>query len=180
MEIEYSLDESDLIALANYQAENSPIVRKRLKVKRIGYLIGFSFLAAGTYITSFPAVIPVSFAVLGILGFILYPLYAKWSTHRNIPRLVRSRMRPSSIGIHKLKATTDGLEQISDAGTSKVKWNIVDNVIENSDHTFISIEENLAIIIPRFKIKKSSYEEFMNVFRHYQSNPPLSINNHHA
>ena len=180
MEIEYSLDESDLIALANYQIENSPVIRKRLKAKRFGYLIGFSFLAVGTYLISYPAIIPISFAVLGILWFALYPLYAKWSAHRKLPRIVRSQMTPSSIGIHKLIATSDGLEQISEAGSSKVKWNIVDKVIENSDHTFISIEENLTIIIPRFKIEKSSYEEFMNAFRLYQSNPPLLINNLHA
>jgi hypothetical protein len=180
MELEYSLDESDLIALANYQVGNSPVVRKRFKARRAAYLIGFSFLAVGAYFISMPLIIPISLAASGVLWFILYPLYAKWYTQKNIPRIVRSQMRPSSLGKHKLKATIEGLEQISEAGESKVKWIVVDNIIENSGHTFISIEKNFAIIVPRFKIEKSYYEEFMNIFRLYQSNPPALINNPHA
>jgi hypothetical protein len=180
MEIEYSLDESDLIALANYQVENSLVVRKRFKARRLAYLIGFSFLAAGAYFLSMPSIIPISFAASGTLWFILYPLYAKWYAQKNISRIVRSQMRPSSIGKHKLKATAEGLEQISEAGESKVKWNVVDNIIENSEHTYISIELNLAIIVPRFKIENSDYEKFMNTFRLYQNNPPAFVNNPHA
>ena len=180
MEIEYSLDESDLIALANYQIENSPVVRKRFKARRFAYLIGFSILAAGTYFLSLPLILPFIFATMGALWFILYPLYAKWQTQKNIPRIVRSQMRPSSVGGRRLKATAEGLEQISEAGESRVNWNVVDPIIESPEHAFISIERNIAIIIPRSKIKKNSYDEFMNAFRLYQSNPAAFINNPHA
>ncbi len=180
MEIEYSLDEFDLIALADYQAKNSPVLRKRFRARRLAYLVAFSFLAVGSYFLSMPVTIPISFAALGVLFFILYPLYTKWSIQRNIPRIVRDQMRPSSLGQRKLKATTEGLEQISEAGQARVKWNVVDNVIENPGHTFISIEKNLAIIVPRSKIEKSSYEEFMNTFRLYQSNTPAPATGPHA
>jgi hypothetical protein len=115
-------------------------------------------------------IIPISFASLGVLLFIFYPLYSKWSIHRNIPRVVRDQIRPSSVGNRKLKVSTEGLEQIFEGGESKVRWNKVDNIIEGPEHTFISIEESLAIIVPRFKIEKSSYEEFMSIIRLNQSN----------
>src|SRR5574341_709002 len=98
MEIEYSLDEADLIALAKYQVANSPLVNQRFRVRRFAYLVGFSFMAAETYLISMPMIIPLTFASMGVLWFILYPLYTKWNAQKNIPRIIHARLRPLFIG----------------------------------------------------------------------------------
>ncbi len=180
MEIEYSLSETDLIALAEYQAGNSPVVHQRLKSRRFAYLIGFFVMALAAYLISMPTIFAISFAALGVLCFALYPTYSKWSMRKNIPRIVHGRMRPSSIGKRRLRVTSDGLEQISDAGESGAKWGVIDNIIENGAHAFVSIEGDLAVIIPRFRIDRGSYETFVMALRQHLEVPSTSAERPHA
>lgn len=169
MEISYSLHKDDLIALAQYQIEHSPAIDRRSRFGRIAYPIGFLLMAIGIYPMSYTIITPISFVALAGLSFILYPSFLRWLARRNIPRIVRERMRQSSLERRTLRVTPDGLEQSSESGTSKVKWKLVDGIDVTPSYTYVFIEGTSLVVIPKSSIGPETHDKFVNAFRQYKN-----------
>ena len=148
MELEFSLQESDLRALVEHQIRKSPLVSRRIVRLRMGYTLGFALCALGTYLTFQDRIVSYVSAVLALLSLIFYAPIARRRIQASIPRLVRVRMRESSLGLRRLRALPDGLEQTSPTSQSKVKWSIVGPVESREMHAFIPIDGVYTIVIP--------------------------------
>lgn len=170
MEIEYSLDEADLIALAQYQIQHSSEAKRRFQNRRWVYAISFFLIAIGIYLGFHELFLPLVFVSLAILSYAFFPLYIQQITQNHIKKIVHERMRPTSLMSRKLRALPDGLEQSMENAESKVGWDLVDKVDPSPRYTFISIEGTYSVIIPNDKIDKKTYAEFMAVIRTYCKN----------
>lgn len=170
MEIEYSLQETDLIVFAQFQIDHSPTAARRHRTRRWGYMIGFSLMAIGIYLFSSQLILPMVFAALAILSFILYPFFARWLNQRNSIRIVRERATPASYARRKLRATDEGLEQISENAESKAKWRLVDGIVVTPTHTFISLDGAYSVVIPGSQIEADAYEELVSIIRQHLEN----------
>jgi hypothetical protein len=167
MEIEYSLDKKDLMALAQHQIDHSPVMKRRGQNRRWIYPFGFSLMAAGTYMIYREMILPIFFIALSIFSYIFFPIYYKWLVQTRVGRIVSEQMKPSSLAPRKLSATPEGLEQVMESAESKIKWSLIDRIDTTPAHTFISIEGTYLIIIPNDKFETKTYEEFVTSIRKY-------------
>ncbi len=165
MEIEFTPDKADFRTVGQFQANRSMMLHNRIRRQRIAYGIGFSLLALGTYFTMPNTVVPYVFGVLAVISIILYPVYIGWRIRRRINRLVEERATPASLAQCKLRVTAEGLEQETEYGEGKVKWILVNEVASIPTHTFVAVEGTFAIVIPKARVSKGDYDEFIESLR---------------
>ena len=160
MNIEYSVQESDLVALANYQVRQSPLVPQRVRRKRIAYALSFGLVSVGTYLSFPDTPFPIAFALLALLSLLLYAPLARRQLQATIPRLVRARMTASSLGWRRLRALPDGLEQESPTAQSKVIWSVVGPLERTATHAFVSIDGVYSVVIPVERVTMGDLTSF--------------------
>ena len=168
MELEYPPVEDDLLAVVSPQVATSPAVRRRLNRSHLGYAIGLSLLAVGVYVTVQNEALSIGFAALATMALLAYPRFFRLRLHRSLPGLVRQRATASTYSPRKLRASPDGLEQITDEAQSKVGWRLVDAVFETADYAFLSVEGTYSIVIPRDRLPETTYDSFMDTLRNYR------------
>jgi len=152
----------------SHQLASSPAVRRRLNRSHLSYAIGLSLLAVGVYVTVQNEALSIGFAALATLALLAYPTFFRLRLHRSLPGLVRQRATASTYSPRKLRASPDGLEQITDEAQSKVGWRLVDAVFETADYAFISVEGTYSIVIPRDRLPEATYGSFMDTLRNYR------------
>jgi hypothetical protein len=168
MELAYTPTEEDLIALARHQVAISPVVQQRIQRTHLGYVIGLSLLAVGTYFVLPNPRISIAFAAIASIALLAYPYFARWRLHRSLASLVRRKATASSYAPRRLRALPDGLEQVTDDTRSKVGWRTVDAVFETAKYTYLSIEGAYSIVIPRDRVPEIDYANFMDAVREYR------------
>ena len=114
MELEFRVQESDLVALAAHQIATSPAFHQRIRKMHLGYVLGFSLLAAGTYLAMPVPLSSIGFAVLAAVSLLAYPSFSRWKLRRDLPGLVRRKATPASYASRKLRALLTGLEEITE------------------------------------------------------------------
>ncbi len=167
MEVEYELDETDLVTLARFQINRSPIVRRRFYIRWFGYILGFSLFGLGTYLAFSSTVLLLSFGSLAVLSFVAYPFYFRWAVERRIHQIVHERATPSSFAKRILRATPGGLEQVMETSESNVKWELVNEIEVTPTHAFISIDGTFSVVIPRLRLGESQFHGFLDTIRQY-------------
>lgn len=168
MELEYTQTEEDLIALARHQIAISPAVQRRLQRMHLGYVIGFSLLAVGTYFVLPNELVSIAFAAFASVALLAYPYFSRWRLQRSLPPVVRRKATAASYATRRLRAMPDGLEQITDEANSKVGWRTVDAVFETDRYTYLSIDGTYSVVIPRDRVPALDYASFMDAVREYR------------
>lgn len=168
MELEYTPTEKDLIALARHQIAVSPTVQQRLRRLHLGYVIGFSLLAVGVYFVLPNEMLSLAFAAFASLALFAYPYFSRWRLQRSLPSLVRRKATPASYITRRLRATPEGLEQITSETRSMIAWRMVDAVFETAKYTFLSIDGTYTVVVPRDRVSEADYTGFMDALREYR------------
>jgi hypothetical protein len=159
MEIQYSVTESDVLALARFRLQKMPSIRRRMRIRRFGYSVGFAALALGLWLVYGDITIP--------LIFFLSPFYADWRLNSAIARQYQDA-KARGILETTLRATPDGLEQSTILGDSKAKWESIDDVVITPMHTFMSIvSQGWSLVIPE-KVVTGNYQQFVATCRTYK------------
>lgn len=161
MEIEYELTGSDILALAKHRLQHTPTLRRRLRMRRFGYAIGFILVALGTWLLRADIILPIIFLALAIISFLLFPTYYGWRLRRSVSQAYQDEKKRATLGIRTLRATSDGLEEESPYGEIRLKWDVVDEIAVTPAHTFISIGQVPSLIIPKDQVSPEAYEEFI-------------------
>jgi len=172
MEIEFSLKEADLVALARHQIRHSPVVEERIRKRRWFYPIAFGMLALGIYLISQQWLFPTLLIAVSILSYIFFPQYFEWMVERRLERIVERGKTSSSLARRKLRVTAEGLEQIMENAESKVTWPLINAIDTTSTHTFVSIEGTYSVVIPKDNLESGSHDEFVARMREYQQMAP--------
>jgi hypothetical protein len=167
MEVEYELDETDLVALVRFQVNRSITIRRRFRIRWLGYILGFGLSGLGMYLAFSSTELLLMFGSLAVLSLVAYPFYHRWAVERRVPKIVHERATPSSYAKRTLRATPEGLEQILESSESKVKWELVNGIEVTPTHAFISIEGTFSVVIPRMRLGESQFHSLLDAMRRY-------------
>lgn len=168
MELEYNLQEEDLLALGYHQLATSPAVHRRLRKLRVGGALAFSLLAVLAYFTVPYGGLVIGCAVVATASLIAYPSFFWWKLRRDLPAMVRRQATPSSFSARKLRASAEGLEEITENARLQFGWAQVDAVYETPSHTLISAGGKYSVVIPRERVSSAAYSAFIEAVRKYR------------
>ena len=160
MEIRFSLEEDDLRALLEHQFRQSPILPRRIRRRRTLYVTAFAALALGAFLLP-DRPLSYAFAVVAALFLVLYGPFARRRFHSSIPRLVRERITPFSLGAKRLRVLPNALEAISPDAQSKVGWRLVGPVETDESHLFVPIDGIYSIVIPISRVTSGDLGRFV-------------------
>lgn len=160
MHIEFSLQESDLHALAQYQVRQSLLVPQRIRQGRIVVALALGLLALAASLSFPDTAFPPAFASLSGLCLLIYEPLARRRLQARIASLVRGRMSPSSVGPRHLRALADGLEEETPETRIRVKWSSVGPVEQTPSHAFISVHGVYSLVIPLHGLAAADLESF--------------------
>ena len=159
MEIEFDLSERDILALVRRQQEYEPALRRRFTRLRYGYLIGFAILGIGSLLISQKS-LWIVFLLLAIASFALFPTYNDWRIKRNVTRAYQNEKMRATLDKRIMRATVEGLEEITRLGEIKIKWVAIDNISVTPNYAFITINQLPSIVIPKRKVKEK-FDDFV-------------------
>lgn len=165
MEIRYSLSQHDLIALADFQVEMSGVLRKQARLRRILYPLAFGLLALGAFLVADDSILPIMFALMAVLSFLLAPALFAWLARRRLPQVVQQKMRSTSLGYRSLTANESGLQQRAGELYSEVPWSLVQEIAETPNHIFVAIDGFYSVIIPRSEVADEELNRFIGLLR---------------
>jgi hypothetical protein len=166
MEIEFDLSEADILALTRQRYETIPALKKRYTRLRFGYLLGFSLIGAGLLLTG-DKFLGVTFILLAAAIFLAFPFYYDWRIANNVRLAYRDDKQRATLCKRVLRATGDGLEEISPFAESKIRWAVIDDIIVTATHAFISIGQSPCMVIPKAKAPET-FDLFIQTCRRYQ------------
>jgi len=136
-------------------------------IRRIAYLVGFMLLAMGSLFIVNAIVMPLIFLILGIFSFVFYPTYFNWLLQRKVARTYRDESRRTTLDTRVLRVTDQGIEEKSDLGEIKVKWDAIDSIESTPGYAIISIRSVPSIIVPEARMSSGDYTPFVNACRQY-------------
>jgi hypothetical protein len=167
MEIEYALTEKDVLALAQYRLQFMPTLRRRLWKRRWALAIGFTLVALGTWPLTPDFILPSAFLALAVISFLLYPTYNDWRLRRRVSEMYRGERIRATLGARTLRATSEGLEEESHLGETKIKWSAIDEIDVTPQRIFISVAQVPSIVISRGQVSAGDLEEFVQTCRNH-------------
>lgn len=165
MEIEFKLQEADLVTLAKYQMEHSPAIVRRYRLQRYSLLAIFGLLAVVSYFILNKPAVAFYAAALAIFCFSLYPFYYRWVAGRTLRRIVDARLNPSVFASRKLQLGAEGLRQITNSKEILIPWSRIGAVTMTSGHAFIAIDDVYGFVIPRGQVQEDRLQRFVEALR---------------
>lgn len=169
MELEFELEETDLVTLAKHQLAHSPAIVKRYRLQRYGLLAIFGVLALVSYFILHKPAVALYSGALALFCFGLYPFYYRWITTRTLRGIVSARLNPAVFARRTLRLSTDGLDQISNDKHTVTPWSRIGDVTVTAQHAFIAVDGVYALAIPRGRVKEERFQRFVAALRAGQS-----------
>ncbi len=165
MDVEFTLDESDLTALARHHMERSPVARRRYRIRWIGASLSIGLAGILLYVflsLKAPALYLGAFAAFFLAS---YPYYYRWLVGRTMRKIVSARMNPKAFGVRTLRATSEGLESDNAGAKTTMAWDRVSGIDVTPDRAFVAIDGAYAIVLPRLRLGEEAYQRLIGVIR---------------
>jgi len=169
MEIEYELNEADILALMQFRLQQTRGKRNPVFVRRFLYLIGFGLLGLGTWGLLGDSFLPIAFLALAIISFIFYPVFFNWLIRRKVFATYRDPNKRVTLATRVLRVNDVGLEERSSLGESNIKWEVITAITETAAYAFISVLNNPMIIVPKERISNDDFQSFVNTCREHMN-----------
>jgi hypothetical protein len=167
MEVEFALDEADLVALARHHMEHSPAIRRRYRIRWIGVSLGMGLTGMALYAffsLRAPALYLGAFAAFFL---VFYPYYYRWLVGRTMGKIVNARPNPKAFAPRILRATPDGLELVG-AGSKMVKgWDRISGVEVTPDRAFVALDGEYTIVLPRRRLGGEAFQNLIDTIRRF-------------
>jgi len=167
MEVEFTLEEADLVALARHHMEHSPAIRRRYRIRWIG--VSLAMVLMGVVLYAFlslraPALYLGAFAAFFL---VFYPYYYRWLVGRTMGKIVNARLNPKAFAPRTLRATSEGLELVS-AGSKMAKgWDRVSGVEVKMDRAFVAVDGEYTIVLPRRRLGDVPFQSLIETIRSF-------------
>ena len=172
MEVEFALDETDLVALARHHMEHSPAIRRRYRIRWIGASLGIGLMGVLLYVflaLKAPALYLGAFAAFFL---VFYPYFYRWLVGRTMRKIVNARLNPKALAARTLRATPEGLELVSAGSKTAKAWDRISGIEVTPDRAFVAIDGEYAIVLPRLRLGDETYKRLIETIRRL-SNLPL-------
>ena len=175
MEVEFALDEADLVALAKHHMEHSPAIRRGYRIRWIGVSLGMGLMGMLLYLflsLKAPALYLGAFAAFFL---VFYPYYYRWLVGRTMRRIVKARLNPKAFASQTLRTTPEGLELVS-AGSKMAKgWDHISGVEVTLDRVFVAVDGEYAIVLPRQRLGDETLESLIETIRRFAKMPSPKV-----
>jgi hypothetical protein len=169
MEIEYSLIEDDMFALAKCRLSYMPALRQRQERLRMGYTLGLSVLAVLAWALLPDKIIAFALAAVAIVVFSLFPSYQQYRLRQIVTSAYRDEEKRKRLSKTSLTASADGLLEKSAMGNSLFLWNKLDKVVVTPTHAFISVDHSFTIVIPKNRTTLGNYDDFIQAMNSFMT-----------
>jgi hypothetical protein len=163
MDVEFALQESDLVALARYRMEHSPRRVRRYRLGWLGLTGAFAAGAVALYLSSLraPAYYLGAFAAFFL---VFYPYYYRWLVGRTLRRIVAARSNPEAFTHRSLRATPEAI--VIDGGKqTTVGWQRVTDVALTPERAFVAVDGEYAIVLPKSAIGDERFQPLVDLIR---------------
>lgn len=160
--MEYRLSVEDLVESQMYASTKSDFHKKRRKRSR--WLITIFYVIVGVYLIAYENYAPgLSFAIIGIAWYFLYPLYATWRYRSFFKKQTTKFFK--DLTEKTLYFTFEANHLVSSDGDneSKVAWKELSAFIEVDHHFFITLNNGNTLVLPKSEIEDKN--ELIQIFK---------------
>jgi hypothetical protein len=167
MEVEFALDEADVVALARHHMEHSPAIRRRYRIGWIGVSLGIGLMGMLLYAflsLKAPALYLGAFAAFFL---VVYPYYYRWLVGRTMRKIVNARLNPKAFAVRTLRATPEGLELVSAGSKMAKRWDRVSGVEVTLDRAFVAVDGEYTIVLPRRRLGDEPFQSLIETIRRF-------------
>jgi YcxB-like protein len=159
MEIEFSVEEADVLAFCEYHNERSQSAQTIRRRNTYGYGVGF--MGFGILLLFLgPTALGVAFLLLGPLWIVYWPRHARHLYQKQAAALWREGRNPIFEGSHVLRLDDTSLVSISAAGESRMPLGTIQRLVTTPHLLLIYVGAVQAIIVPRRRVVRGDVDKF--------------------
>lgn len=160
-EIEYEVCEADLLAFNEYQLQYSKSLKKSIRNHQ-SRVPGMAMLVALFYWFYYQDVITAFYiAIIGISWGLMVPIYIRWNVLGQIRKKYTAEDKAKILGNYSLRLEPNVLIEITADKQVGIEWSEILRVATTKKHSFIYVDVNEALIVPRKAVKKGDYRDFI-------------------
>jgi hypothetical protein len=164
MEVEFALQEPDLVALARYRMEHSPARVRRYRLGWLGLTAAFSAGSVALYLSGWraPAYYLGAFAAFFL---VFYPYYYRWLVGRTLRGIVGARSNPEAFALRRLRADPDFMAIDGCGKQAAIAWGRVTQVAVTAERAFVAVDGEYAIVLPKAALGETRFRELVELIR---------------
>jgi YcxB-like protein len=160
-ELEYTLNEKDLLAFNEHQLQDAEHVQRALR-RNQAIVPGIIVVIALFYWFYYEDVFSAMYiALIGVAWGLLVPVYIRWNLISQIKAKYSDEEKERILGDYALRVQPNHLVEISKDGEVKTAWADVLRLETTKNYAFIYLDVDSAIIIPRKGVKNGDIHEFV-------------------
>ena len=172
MEVEFALDEADLVALAKHHMEHSPAIRRRYRIRWIGVSFGLGLMGILLYVFLSPKSPALYLGAFAVFFLVFYPYFYRWLVGRTMRRIVKARLNPKAFASRRLRVTREGLELVSADSKMAKGWDHISGIEVTSDRVFVAVDGEYAIVVPRQPLGDDTLQSLIETIRRFTKLSP--------
>ncbi|MGH8557926.1 MAG: YcxB family protein [Methylococcales bacterium] len=159
-EIQYKLQERDLIAFSEHEIREDSVLRKQ--VKRHSITVPGVLCTAALFFWFYFEDVLTAFYVgaVGVVWGLVAPLYFNKDFRRKVRQQFSDEDMERILGDYKLRIEKKALVEISPQGESRILWKDILRLELTKKHAFIYLDAHEALIVPLGKISHDKIVEF--------------------
>jgi YcxB-like protein len=164
VEIEYRVEEGDILAFLDHHSEYSPAAREIRRRQTYGYAILFAIFGLVFWFFGETA-LAIAFLVLGPVWVAWWPARARQLARKQAAALYGEGRNPMFDGSHVLEIDEAGLVCTAPGVQSRMPLTSVQRVVETPEHIFIYLGAIQALVVPRRSVTRGDAAAFSNELR---------------
>jgi hypothetical protein len=170
MMLEFDSTMDDIVAFQLYHLENSPSVRRKVRVLAavIIILLGAAIVVAGSWRD---AVVPVT--ACGLLAYLISQSYGVGlATKSHLRKSLAGQKGEAMYGRRRLVLLDETLNEECPIVTHAIRYTALGDIRDTPDYIFIYVNPLGAVVIPRRNQDPLVLESFIKELRHRMSPEP--------
>ena len=163
--ISYDVSVDDAIAFAVFHHSNSPLLKRRRRVLRVGMAALLAIIAASV----------AGLARAPVLGFIglgfafafwwIFPRRYERGLRSTVAKIYGEGKNLDVLGPTRLELDEEFLTEITPTRSVQTRWPAVERCVETADHLFIYVTGSTAIIVPKRSLTAEVGEKLLAEIR---------------
>jgi YcxB-like protein len=160
-ELEYTLNEKDLLAFNEHQLQDAEHVQRALR-RNQAIVPGIIVVIALFYWFYYQDVFSAMYiALIGVAWGLLVPVYIRWNLMSQIKAKYSDEEKERILGDYTLRIQPNHLVEISNNEEVKIAWADIMRLETTKNYAFIYLDVDSAIIIPRKGVTNGDIHEFV-------------------
>ncbi len=164
MELEYRLEEGDVLAFLDYHMQHSEAARDVRRRQTYGY--AFLFAVFGLVFWFFgEAALAIAFLVLGPVWIAWWPARSRQIYRKQALAMYREGQNPMFEGSHVLRLEDASLVAITPNAEAKIALTSVQRIVDTPESLFVYVGAMQAFIVPRRRVSRGDVDIFVQELR---------------